>query len=145
MRARTSRAALARLGRSETARRFARFAAVGVVNTAVGYALYAVFVLAGLPAQAALVMAFSLGVVWNYVATARFVFGRTGFGRLPAYAACYLSVYGLNALSLEALTSAGLTPLQAQALLAPLAAVLTFALVSVALLGRPPRLGRRSG
>ena len=117
-------------------RRFLRFLLVGLANTLVGYALYAGFVLIGLPPQASLALAFVLGVLWNYVATARFVFEVAGYRRLPAYAVCYLAVYGANAGALSLALDAGLHPLVAQALLTPVAAVLTFILVSFALTGR---------
>lgn len=124
------------LVRHPVSRRFLRFVLVGIVNTGIGYALFAGFVLAGLAPQPALALAFVLGVLWNYVATARFVFEVSGYRRLPAYAACYLAVYGGNAWALAKLLATGLPPLAAQALLTPVAAVLTFVMVSVALTGR---------
>ena len=115
-------------------RRFARFLVVGVVNTAIGYGLYALFLLAtSLDPQGALALAFALGVLWNYLTTARFVFGTRGYSRLPAYAVAYLAVYALNAQALRMAVAAGWNPLLAQALLVPFAAVLTYLAVSFAL------------
>jgi putative flippase GtrA len=116
-----------------TLRRFIRFVIVGVVNTAFGYGLYALLVLANAPPQIALFLSFFIGVLWNYFTTARFVFQVSGFGRLPAYAACYVFVYALNAGSLHAALVAGIAPLIAQAILTPIAAILTFVLVSFAM------------
>jgi putative flippase GtrA len=116
-------------------RRFLRFGIVGVVNMGVGYALYALLLL-GTPLgpQGSLLISFWLGVLWNYLATARFVFGESGFSRLPAYVLCYLVVYALNARALDLLVvRAQWPPLLAQAVLIPAAAVLTFVMVSVAL------------
>lgn len=122
---------------SATFRRFIRFILVGVVNTAFGYGLYAMLVLLKAPPQVALFLSFFIGVLWNYFTTARFVFEVSGFGRLPAYAACYVFVYALNAGSLHAAIDSGLTPLLAQAILTPVAAVLTFILVSFAMRENP--------
>ena len=115
-------------------RRFARFLVVGLVNTAVGFGLYALFLLATpLDEQGALALSFVVGVLWNYLATARFVFGTRGYARLPAYAVAYLAVYAINAQALRLAVAAGWDPLLAQALLVPFAAVLTYIAVSFAL------------
>lgn len=109
-------------------RRFARFLVIGGVNTAIGYGLYALFVLlTPLGPQAALALAFALGVLWNYFSTGRLVFNSRGFGRLPGYVAAYLGVYALNAQALHMAIAAGWAPLLAQAVLLPFAAVLTYA------------------
>ena len=78
-------------------------------------------------------MSFALGVAWNYVTTARLVFGMRGIGRMPAYALAYLAVYALNAQALHLATSAGWPPLLAQGVLVPFTAVLTYVGVSFAL------------
>lgn len=117
--------------------RFLRFIVAGVVNTAVGYVLYAAFyLLTPLGPHWSLLAAFCLGVVWNYVTTSRFVFGTRGYGRLPAYALCYAAIYALNAKALAWAVAAGWSPLLAQAVLAPLAALCTFAIMSVVLTWR---------
>ena len=86
-------------------RRFLRFVAVGIVNTAFGYGVYAALVLLGLPPQPALALAFAVGVVWNYATHARFVFGTEGYRRLVPYAAVYLGLYLLNAVALARATA----------------------------------------
>ena len=116
-----------------TVQRFARFVIVGLVNTGFGYGVYAALVLLKTPPQIALFVSFFIGVIWNYVTTARFVFQISGFGRFPAYVACYVTAYLLNALALHAVIALGLAPLIAQALLTPFAAVMTFVLVSFAM------------
>lgn len=108
---------------------FLRFLAVGVLNTAFGYAVYALGVLAGLPAQAALALQFVLGALWNYRLHARLVFAVRGWGRLPAYVGAYLLIWALNALALRALLAAGLGALAAQALILPATVALSWALI----------------
>lgn len=142
-------ARLAALRAHGEARRFVRFLAVGVLNTGVGYGLYALLHLAGLPPQGALALAFAAGVAWNYLAHARLVFGTRGFRRLPAYVLAYLAIYLGNALALAGLTAAGLPPLLAQAAILPVVAGASFLLVGAALTGtlpfRPPREAGRTG
>jgi len=115
--------------RPETRAAFLRFLAVGVMNTAFGYGVYAAGVLAGLPAQAALALQFLLGALWNYRLHARLVFAVRGWGRLPAYVAAYLLIWALNALALRALLATGLGPLAAQALVLPATVLLSWGLI----------------
>ena len=120
------------------ARQFGKFLIVGVVNTAFGYLVFALLIWLGLAPQPALALAFVIGVAWNFLGHARFVFGTRGFARVPHYVGSYLLVYGLNALALSQLLGAGVSSLVAQAILAPVAAVLSFFLIGKALTGRFP-------
>lgn len=106
-----------------------RFLLVGLGNTAFGYAVYAVAVLAGLPAQAALVLQFVLGVLWNYSMHARLVFVVDGWGRLPAYIGAYVLIYAVNALALRLLLAQQVGPLIAQLLILPFVTVLSWFLI----------------
>ena len=108
---------------------FLRFLAVGVLNTGFGYGVYALGVLAGLPAQGALALQFVLGALWNYCLHARLVFAVQGWGRLPAYVGAYLLIWALNALALRALLAAGLGALAAQALILPATVALSWGLI----------------
>ena len=120
----------------ETGRAFGRFLVVGAINTGFGYAVYALLIWLGLSAQPALMLAFAIGVLWNYFTTARLVFRVGGYGRIPQYVGCYLAIYATNAASLQVLLGLGLHPLLAQALLTPVFAVAAFVLISWALTGR---------
>ncbi len=120
---------------------FVRFILVGLVNTAVGYGIFAVLVLVAIPAQIALVIAFVLGVFWNFATHARLVFGKTGFSRLPAYGAVYCGIWAVNAVFLAATHRLGVGPLAAQAGLAPLAAVLSYFMIARVLTGKFPVFG----
>lgn len=134
-----------RLRLSAGSARFLRFLVVGVANTIVGNALYAaIYLLTPLGPQISLLLAFWLGVLWNYFATARFVFRTRGFARLPAYVGCYLVVYALNAKALALAVAAGWPPLLTQVALTPAAAVLSFILVSLALTHPWPRQAKNS-
>ena len=124
-----------------TKARFVRFVLVGLGNTAFGYAVFAGFVLLGMGSQAALALAFVLGVAWNYWMHARLVFGTGGYGKVPGYVAAYVAIWGGNALALRMAENLGLSALLAQALLAPAAAVLSFFLIARVLTGRFPIFG----
>lgn len=113
--------------------RVLRFLGAGIVNTAFGYGVFAVLVLASVHPQVALVAQFGLGVIWNYSIHARFVFGVRGYARLPQYLSAYVAAYVCNALFLELLTGAGVPPLGAQLLVLPLVVILSYVLVSRAL------------
>lgn len=126
---------MASLRASETSRRFLRFLAVGLLNTAFGYAVYSLLLWGGLPPQIALVIAFAIGVMWNYFTTARLVFRVSGFQRLWAYVAAYLGVYATNALLLHMALRVGTNAFLAQAILTPIIAVLSFLLLSMVFRG----------
>ncbi len=115
---------------SERARKFGRFVVVGLLNTAFGYSVYALLLWLGMSAQPALVIAFSIGVLWNYMTTARLVFRVSDNRRLPAYIVSYLVIYLANALALEAALAWGADPFLAQAVLTPFFAVISFILLS---------------
>lgn len=123
---------------SDTKWAFLRFLVVGVVNTAFGYLLFALLLRAGLSPQPALALAFAGGVIWNYVTHARLVFGTRGVAQLPAYVLAYLALYGVNALGLEILLSAGLTPIIAQGVLVLPVALLAYIVIGRVLTGRFP-------
>lgn len=124
--------------------RFVKFLFVGVLNTAFGFAVYAVLLrLAGLPWQWALALSYVLGILWNFATHGRIVFGTTGLARLPAYVGAYVVLFFLNRWALQGAIAAGLSDLWAQALLVLPMAMVAFVLVSIALTGRLPFLGRR--
>lgn len=108
---------------------FGRFLAVGVLNTAFGYGVYAAGVLAGMTPQLALVAQFVLGALWNYRMHARLVFAVQGWGRLPAYLGSYVLIWALNAGALRTLIARGTDPLLAQALLLPFTVALSWCLI----------------
>ncbi|TYC75972.1 GtrA family protein [Stappia sp. BW2] len=113
--------------------RVVRFLGAGIINTAFGYGVFAILVLAGVHPQVALVAQFGLGVIWNFSIHARFVFGVSGFGRLPLYGLAYVVAYAFNALLLAGLTGAGVPALGAQLLSLPPVVALSYVLVARAL------------
>jgi putative flippase GtrA len=112
--------------RSPDARRFVRFLAVGLLNTAFGYLVFAAGVLSGLAPAAALLAATLIGVGFNFATTGRLVFASRDTRRLPRFVLCYALAYVLNAGALHGLAALGVPPLAGQLLLLPPVVVLTF-------------------
>ena len=121
--------------------RFAKFLAVGVLNTLFGYAVYLALLWSGFAPQAALAMAFAIGVLWNFFTHARLVFQTEGLVRLPVYVAVYGAIYLTNRWLLAEALAAGYGPELAQGVLTILMAALSFLGVGAALTGRVPFLG----
>jgi putative flippase GtrA len=106
---------------------FLRYLAVGGLNTAFGYITYAVFVVTGAPLWLGVAGSTILALLFNFFSYGGLVFGNTSYRLFPRFLAFYITLGGLNFLLLRSLTSAGLGPLSAQALLLPLLAVGGFA------------------
>lgn len=109
--------------------RFLRFIGTGALNTGFGYGVFLLGLAAGLGPGQALALQFGLGIPFNYAVHGRFVFGHRGYGRLPAYAAVYLSLYAVNLVALRGLVVV-LPAALAQAVLILPMAVLSFLILS---------------
>jgi putative flippase GtrA len=110
--------------------RFARFAIVGILNTAFGLGVYALLIRLGLPVWIALIAANVAGVSFNYVTTGKLAFSHRGANRFPRFVSIYLLCYLLNYLAITVLVRMHLGPVASQALLAPFMAVLNYLLQS---------------
>ena len=109
--------------------RIIRFCVVGLLNTAFGYGLYALFVYLGTLPELALLVATIIGVIFNFFTTGRLVFRNSDNRLFMRFAAGYTAIYVLNALALRGAISAGLGPLVAQAILLPFSVVGAFAIM----------------
>lgn len=106
---------------------FLRFVAVGMLNTAFGYGVYAVFILLELPRPAALAIATVMGVLFNFKTTGRIVFGSRDNRLLLRFVLVYAVMYGLNTGLLELLCrKVGLGSLVGQAIVLPVVVMVTF-------------------
>jgi len=106
---------------------FLRFVAVGLLNTAFGYTVYAALVLAGLHRSAALVVATVPSILFNFRTTGLLVFRSRDNGLLLRFVLVYAMSLGFNAALLEFLCRGmGLGPLTGQAAGLPLVVGLTF-------------------
>ena len=110
-------------------RQVVRFLAVGVLNTAFGYAIFAAGVLAGLPSGIALAIAMVIGVIFNFFTLGRLVFDSRDPTRLPRFVGVYALSYVVNLLLLRLWEGAGVGPLLAQLACLPVTVSLTFVLM----------------
>jgi putative flippase GtrA len=106
--------------------RFIRFLAVGALNTAFGYLVFAVAYLTIGSHRAALVIATVIGVLFNFVTTGRIVFGSRDPRRLLPFVASYVVSLGLNFVLLELLVRVGAPPLVGQIIALPMVVVTTY-------------------
>lgn len=75
-----------------------KFLGTGLLNTAFGYAVYAVLVLFKLPYLTALLLATVAGVIFNYFSFGHMVFGGRGNWRVfRKFVFAYAIIYGVNA------------------------------------------------
>jgi len=117
--------------------RFVRFLAVGVMNTAFGYGVFALLTWAGLPYPLAIAGATIVGIAFNFASTGRLVFGDSGVHRLPRFVLAYAVVYGFNVAAVAGLLSLGLDVYVANAIAVVPAAGLSFLLLSRFVFAKP--------
>jgi putative flippase GtrA len=118
-------------------RTFARFIAVGVLNSAFGYLAFALM-LRWLPRPLALLCSHLLGVAFNFHSTAIAVFDDYRYRLLARFVASYALVYAANLGMLEGLCRVGkLSDLLGQAVSLPFSALLSFTLLRVFVFVRP--------
>lgn len=109
--------------------RLIRFIAVGILNSAFGYGLYAILIRVGIIPEIALLVATMLGVIFNFATTARLVFRSSDNRLFFRFVAVYAVIYVCNAIALRILVNSGINPFTAQAMLMPLSVIGTFAIM----------------
>lgn len=107
-------------------RQLLMFVAVGILNTAVGYMLFAVLLFALQSHRLAAVLAYAGGVLFNFFSTGRIVFESRRLSALIPFVAGYLVILGLNLLLLELLVGAGVNALIGQALSLPVVVIASY-------------------
>ena len=110
----------------------ARFIAVGLLNTVVGYTIYGILILLNVPYLAALFVATIAGVIFNYFSIGRLVFKSRG-GRVVfvKFIAAYGVVYCINAAALEVLIKHfQFNPYIGQALCVPLSVIISWLIMN---------------
>ena len=108
--------------------RLLRFVVVGVVNTAVGFMIYALMLWVGLNYAAAAAVATVLGMLFNFKSTGWLVFGSSENRLLLRFVAVYGVLYLVNVFALTALTSMGLSAYSAGLVTLLPAALLSYVL-----------------
>lgn len=105
-----------------------RFLLVGVLNTAVGYGLFAILIWVDIPYPLAIGLATLGGIVFNFQSTGRLVFADAPRSRLGRFTAIYALLYIMNVGSVAVLLSWGLNIYVANALLILPLALIAFTL-----------------
>ncbi len=105
-----------------------RFAAVGLLNTAFGYSIYAVALWVGLNYAAAAAVGTVLGVIFNFKTTGRLVFHSKDNRLVLKFLGVYILVYLANVMGLSLLTIVGLSAYVAGLVTLLPAAILAFLL-----------------
>jgi putative flippase GtrA len=106
-----------------------RFLMVGIVNTAFGYATFAMLIWLGVPAPAALLLATIAGVLFNFLTTGHFVFNSVGWRPLGRFIAAYGTIYLTNLAILDSLRIGGMGAIAAQAVALPVVVPLAFVIL----------------
>lgn len=109
-----------------------KFIGVGLMNTLVGYAIYALLVFTKIPYFAALFIATAAGVTFNYFSIGKLVFESGGgliiYGK---FIAAYVIIYFINVMGLElAIKFFRIGPYFGQALCVPPSVVLSWCLMN---------------
>lgn len=105
-----------------------RFGFAGMLNTLFGYGVFLLLLATGLPVTMALVLAFLLGVAFNFQTSRRLVFQSRQTGLLLRFVLAYLVLFVINYCALMALTRYGLKDWFAQGLVVVPMAITSFAL-----------------
>jgi putative flippase GtrA len=106
--------------------RFFRFVAVGILNTAIGYAVYVSAVWSGIPYEWALAVPTFLLALVNFFTTGGIVFENKKLSRILPFVAAYGGTLLLNLALLTTLINKGFGKEIAQALLLPVVVPLSF-------------------
>ncbi|WGS19151.1 MULTISPECIES: GtrA family protein [unclassified Bradyrhizobium] len=115
---------------------FVKFVLVGIVNTAFGYALFALFYLLLGSHQLAITLATPCGAVFNFHSTGRLVFRNRRLSALLPFVAGCAAVWLVNILLLHELTALAISPLAGQLLALPLLALLSYVVNRYLVFGR---------
>jgi putative flippase GtrA len=100
-----------------------------VLNTVVGYAIFALLTLAGLGLVPSTIGATVIGALFNFKSIGKLVFGASGAKLLPRFLAVYVLQCAANIAALRSFASVGVPVLYAEAIILPVLAVAGFLLM----------------
>lgn len=105
-----------------------RFIIVGAINTAFGYGVYVLLVLATIPYQLATILSTILGIIFNFFTTGRIVFNNTDLRKVVSFFAAYFVVLIINLVLLTALVEAGFSKFFSPVAVLPVCVLVSFLL-----------------
>jgi putative flippase GtrA len=103
-----------------------RFLAIGFVNTAFGYGLFAALYTAFRWHRAAIILATAAGIIFNFFTTGRLVFSDAGLSRVIPFVLGYGFVLAVNIALVDLGAAVGLSPFIGQAFALPMMVGLAF-------------------
>lgn len=106
--------------------RFARFVTIGLINTLFGYSVFAGLLLISGQRTPSLIGATTIGVIFNFFTTGRFVFDNRSLHKLIPFCMAYMLALSFNIVLLDILTLAGVDALLGQAVCLPVVVVVSY-------------------
>ena len=88
-------------------KKFIKFLFVGCLNTLFGYLMYVIFISTPLKREYALLLAYMVGVLWNFKTTGVLVFKNNNNKLIFKFISAYIITYFINLLGLNFVNSAG--------------------------------------
>ena len=88
-------------------KKFIKFLFVGCLNTLFGYLMYVIFISTPLKREYALLLAYMVGVLWNFKTTGVLVFKNNNNKLIFKFISAYVITYFINLLGLNFVNSAG--------------------------------------
>lgn len=107
-----------------------RLLLAGAGSTLFGYAIYSLGILVEAPVGIALLIGMLLDIVFNFFTPGGYAFRQLSRQRYPRFVACYLLLYGVNRLLIEALSAWISAKLKIQAILLIPLVVLSYVLMA---------------
>jgi len=105
---------------------FLRFILVGIFNTMLAYAVYALALAVGFPYPLANFIALICGIIIGFMTQGKIVFFNSDHSRFWRFLLCWTLIYCVNIAIISKLINLGFTPYAAGAIALPVIAVLSF-------------------
>ena len=120
--------------------RIARFCAVGIINTAFSYIIFAILASVSDRYNLILLISTVLGIIFAFQNSKRFVFRSQRPGRFPYYVLGYGFAFVINLITLNGFLMIGFNALAAQAVSIPIVIVVSYVInATIVFSPEPPR------
>jgi putative flippase GtrA len=110
--------------------RILRFLLAGGINTLFGFAVYTVLIVSGAVVWVAVLVGMLAGTAFNFLTTGGYVFRDLSLHRFPLFLFFYFTVFAINLVLIECLSSFITNKILLQALISPLLAIISYLLMS---------------
>lgn len=110
---------------------FGMFLLVGLLNTFIGYSIFALLTLLDVRASIALFSTYIFGVIFNYFTTGKLVFNSLNNHAFLRFIVSYVAIYFINLGIITQLMQNGISQLLSQAIVTPFMALLSFLIFKI--------------